>query len=327
MFNKKLGLLGLILLLVTNLLAIEPHFMENPAISPDGEQVCFAYMGDLWLVPFSGGEAKQLTTSKGRENNPVFSPDNKKIAFNSNANGTREIYVMPAEGGEAKCVCNEPLMLRAWFSKKNLFGKTKNGDLLATGYSLGLRTNFFVVPLDKDKRPHELTGIGGYYCDISPDNSKIIYQKSGYKYRERYQGSHNGELWEYNIEDDDYKKLTETDFSELYPVFSADGNSVYFTAADFLNSNEAVYQIYKISGENFEDREQITDFSDWSARKLSIAKTNDRMVFEKFDEIWKYDPQTSKVSKLDIQINKDILPTFDCRREAYKCRGKICSFT
>ena len=61
--------------------SIEPHFMEDPAISPDGTQVCFSYMNDLWIVPFEGGEAKRITVSDAYESDPVYSADGKNIVL------------------------------------------------------------------------------------------------------------------------------------------------------------------------------------------------------------------------------------------------------
>ncbi len=255
---------------VSNLFSMEPHFMKDPAISPDGKTVCFSYLSDLWTVSFSGGEAKRITAIKGEDSGPVYSPDGKFIAFNSNRDGFNGIYLIPAKGGDAKCVCKENLTVQDWFTKKTLLGTT-NDALLATGYEIGLGSNFFYVPLD-DSRPQEITGIGENYCNLSPDNKKIIYQKRGYPYRERYKGSHNGELWEYNIENDDYEKLTETDYTERYPVFSSDDNTIYFAAADFIDDNEAVLQLYKVENKDFDNRDQLTDFKVWSARDISIAK-------------------------------------------------------
>ena len=36
----------------------EPLWMRYPAISPDGSQIAFSYMGNLYLVPAAGGGAR-----------------------------------------------------------------------------------------------------------------------------------------------------------------------------------------------------------------------------------------------------------------------------
>ncbi len=73
--------------------------MRYPAISPDGTTIAFAYKGDLYSVSVNGGEARQLTTHAAFDSHPVWSPDSKKIAFQSNREGSLDIFVIDAKGG------------------------------------------------------------------------------------------------------------------------------------------------------------------------------------------------------------------------------------
>ena len=76
-----------------------PLWMRYPAISPDGSTIAFAYKGDLYCVPATGGEARQLTTPAAYDSQPIWSPDGKKIAFTSNREGSLDVYVISAKGG------------------------------------------------------------------------------------------------------------------------------------------------------------------------------------------------------------------------------------
>lgn len=76
-----------------------PLWMRYPAISPDGTTIAFAYKGDLYSVSVNGGEARQLTTHTAFDSHPVWSPDSKKIAFQSNREGSLDIFVIDAKGG------------------------------------------------------------------------------------------------------------------------------------------------------------------------------------------------------------------------------------
>jgi dipeptidyl aminopeptidase/acylaminoacyl peptidase len=61
--------------------------------SPDGKEICFTAVtdkveaistnGDLFVVPVAGGEAKAITTNKGFDGNPVYSPDGQYIAYHA----------------------------------------------------------------------------------------------------------------------------------------------------------------------------------------------------------------------------------------------------
>ena len=73
-----------------------------PAVSPDGKQIAFSYMGDLWLVPVEGGRAIRLTDHVAYEREPVWSPDGKWLAFSSDRNGNNDVFLMKATGGVPK---------------------------------------------------------------------------------------------------------------------------------------------------------------------------------------------------------------------------------
>ena len=51
----------------------------SPALSPDGTQVAFAALGDLWLMPI-GGTARKLTNARFVEMHPTWSPDGPSLA-------------------------------------------------------------------------------------------------------------------------------------------------------------------------------------------------------------------------------------------------------
>src|SRR5579872_2013126 len=65
---------------------------DDYAFSPDGQEICYASNhdknpaastnNDLWLVPISGGEAKNITADNpASDSTPLYSPDGKYIAY------------------------------------------------------------------------------------------------------------------------------------------------------------------------------------------------------------------------------------------------------
>lgn len=63
-------------------------------VSPGGDTIVFAMLGDLYLLPIKGGEAKQITSGIAFDCQPRFSPDGKKIAFISDRDGAENAWVM-----------------------------------------------------------------------------------------------------------------------------------------------------------------------------------------------------------------------------------------
>jgi imidazolonepropionase-like amidohydrolase/Tol biopolymer transport system component len=80
-------------------------------VSPDGKQIVFDLLGDLYLLPIAGGEAKALTSSIAWEMQAKFSPDGKRIAYMSDAGGGDNIWVMNSDGTNAREVTKESIRL------------------------------------------------------------------------------------------------------------------------------------------------------------------------------------------------------------------------
>ncbi|MFZ6818005.1 amidohydrolase family protein [Undibacterium sp. Ji22W] len=80
-------------------------------VSPDGKQIIFDVLGDLYLMPIAGGEAKALTHSMAWEMQARFSPDGKQIAYMSDAGGGDNIWVMNVDGSNPHAVTKEDFRL------------------------------------------------------------------------------------------------------------------------------------------------------------------------------------------------------------------------
>lgn len=80
-------------------------------VSPDGKQIVFDLLGDLYLLPIEGGEAKPLTHSMAWEMQARFSPDGKRITFMSDAAGGDNVWVMDSDGKNAREVSRETFRL------------------------------------------------------------------------------------------------------------------------------------------------------------------------------------------------------------------------
>ncbi len=87
--------------------------LSGVAVSPDGEWVAYVVTErdmeedrqetDVWVVPASGGPAdvRQLTFRAGSDGAPVWHPSGDWLAFASDRDGTRQVYGIRPDGGEA----------------------------------------------------------------------------------------------------------------------------------------------------------------------------------------------------------------------------------
>lgn len=83
----------------------------NLDVSPDGTQLVFDMLGDIYTLPVTGGQATLVREGHAFEVQPRFSPDGKKISFTSDAGGGDNIWIMNTDGSQAKQVTKENFRL------------------------------------------------------------------------------------------------------------------------------------------------------------------------------------------------------------------------
>lgn len=83
----------------------------NLDISPDGEEIVFDLLGNIYIIPVTGGVATPIREGTAYEIQPRFSPDGSKISFTSDAGGGDNIWVMNRDGSDARQVTTEDYRL------------------------------------------------------------------------------------------------------------------------------------------------------------------------------------------------------------------------
>ncbi len=73
-------------------------------VSPDGKTLVFDLLGDIYVMPASGGAAKAIVTGTSFDSQPRFSPDGRQIAFTSDRDGALNLWVAGADGSGARQV-------------------------------------------------------------------------------------------------------------------------------------------------------------------------------------------------------------------------------
>src|SRR5450432_1753176 len=79
-----------------------PGYESDPAFSPDGNQVAFAFGADdkcgIYTAMIDGGKPLRLTSGP-TDAYPTWSPDGRRVAFYRSSQDGTAIYTVPALGG------------------------------------------------------------------------------------------------------------------------------------------------------------------------------------------------------------------------------------
>ena len=79
----------------------------RPVISPDGSQIAFAAIGDIYVMPVTGGAAVNLTKDSALDTDPSWSPDGSSLVYSSDKDSPfLQLWVRDMKSGQGRKVTN-----------------------------------------------------------------------------------------------------------------------------------------------------------------------------------------------------------------------------
>jgi len=327
--KKLLLVVSIFILSTANMLAqINARMLQYPDVSKT--HIAFSYAGDLWTVPKEGGTATKLSSPKGQEVFPKFSPDGYQIAFSGNYNGNTDVYVIPTTGGIPTRITNHGMSDRIidWYPDgKNL--------LYVNASESGKQrfSQFYKVSM-KGGMPDKLPVPYGEHASLSPDGKQMVYTNKTESFRtwKRYRGGDAPDIWFFDLEKLTVDYIIQSPAGDEIPMWS--GRKIYFLSdrGPEIRMNIWSYNL------DTKELKQVTKFTDYDIHFPSLGPSE--IVFEaggklylmsltdeKFREV-KVNavtdaitliPQSENVSKL-IQ-NFSLSP--DGKRAMFEARGEI----
>lgn len=186
-----------------------------PAISRRGNRFAFArniLQADLWRLDL-GGKGLPFLSSTARDTFPKFSPDGKRIAFQSARGGADDIWVAKADGTEAVQITNKPdgdngapiwSPDAKWFA----FGSSKKGG----------SNDVWIVASDGGP-PRQLTNAPGNHGNPSWSHDGRFMNFSSDRSGRR-------EVWRMPVEGGVARQITQN--GGIVPIESFDGKTLYY---------------------------------------------------------------------------------------------------
>jgi len=254
-------------------------WIADPQISPDGSRVAYVrvwvneksdrYETALWMVPTSGGPARQLTAGP-RDGGPRWSPDGKTLAFirSSEKDGKPQppqIYLLPFDGGEAQQLTETP-------RSPGGFEWSPDGKTIA-----------FVSREDPSKdapNPEEGAKEKDRVSDVRVI-TKAVYRFNGGGYFNPKTHTHIWTVSAPSVSGDKPKpkQVTKGNFDEGNMSWSVDGSRIYFVANRIAEPyyGEPRTDLYSVDREGGDERLALS--FDGGMRDFSFSNDGKRIAF------------------------------------------------
>jgi imidazolonepropionase-like amidohydrolase/Tol biopolymer transport system component len=278
-------------------------------VSPDGKDIVFDLLGDIYIMPVGGGNATPVLTGHAWEVQPRFSPDGKKISYTSDKGGGDNIWIANRDGSDAKQVTKENFRLlnnAVWTPDGNYLIARKH---FTSGRSLGAGELWMYhfsggegIQLTKKKNDQQDAG----EPSISPDGRYVYYSEDiypgGYF---QYNKDPNSQIYvirrfdrvEGKIED-----VTGGAGGAVRPQISRDGKLLAFVKR--VREKTVLYLRDIESGEEWPvfDRLSKDQQEAWAIfgvySNFSWMPDNKRIIIWAEGKIWNLDITTSKATEI-----------------------------
>ena len=348
--------------------SLEMHSVGAPQISPDGHRVVYeqtrtnweanAFETDLWLVDVTTGQGHLLTTAAKSSSDAAWSPDGRWIAFLSDRvaplagspAGKRQLYVLPADGGEAQQVTKmeagvnafewapdsmrfalvaEAPETKAMKDRKDTFG---DYHVFHADYAMAHLWLMDLPRMDaaggstlvaepKLLTPGESFSVGAF--SWSPDGMRLAF--SATRDPDLISGF-SGDVYTVTTAGADVRKIVDTPGPDGDPKWSPDGTQIAYTTSDgnknFFYSDR---RIAVVSSDGGTPKVLTAAFDEdpgllrWTAAGIyftALQKTTSALFV--------LDPKTSSIRKLAMP-GSDLANSFsfshDCRHVAFRGAG------
>ncbi|MEP6668287.1 MAG: PDZ domain-containing protein [Chthoniobacter sp.] len=272
---------------------IDARMLQMPAVSKS--QIAFVYAGNIWIAPKSGGTALRLSSPRGLQQFPRFSPDGTKLAFSGNYDGNVDIYVMPVGGGEPRRITHHG-------DSERLLGWYPDGQsLLFSSHmtSFTERVGQLFKVSAQGGLPEKLPVAYGEFGAISPDGRTLAFTpiSTDFATWKRYRGGMAPDIWLFDLEQKTAENVTHNDANDSQPMWH--GETMYFLSDRDGHERD---NIWAYNTRTKETRE-VTHFTDSDVHFPSVGPSD--LVFENDGRLYLLDLATEQAHEVNLKVATD----------------------
>jgi Tol biopolymer transport system component/imidazolonepropionase-like amidohydrolase len=255
-------------------------------LSPDGRDIVMDLLGQLWLVPGSGGQARAVTDAvrdTAEDLDPSFSPDGRFIVFHGERKGRTGLWLLEAQSGNLRQLTQYP-------DPDNYEG--------GPAWSPDGKTIAFAHLLPRDSlHPRARTGIALYHLASGATSELTIAGIPGRHVTDpawtpdgaglvvvARAGQAGGRLWLSDTAGGSARPITDEKLIAAAPALAHRGNRIAFLAADSLGRPQVwVQSLDSAAGGPV----RITSHDDVALTRVRWTARDDSLLYSADGRIWK----------------------------------------
>ena len=233
-------------------------FITGGQLSPDGKRVAYSIsqvdaekekeFSAIWLLTLDSGATRQLTVGTAKDAAPQWSPDGRQIAFLSTRDEKAQIYVIPADGGEARQVTT-----------------FKQGVASSAAWSPdGKYIAFTAVPIEEPRDPKK-----PYRID------RTVYRFNEIEYLDDVVQS----LYVVDTAGGEARRLTNDRYMNTSPQWSPDGKEILYSATMGVDDFRGLFPRLRVVDIASGTIRNVTEGWDGSASSSGWMPDGKRIVF------------------------------------------------
>lgn len=207
--------------------------VSDPQISPDGRHVIYTvkvadtaknkYWQHLWMADTSDRSTRQFTSGEVSDSSPRWSADGKTIAFLRSKDKQTQVWLVPADGGEAR-----PLT------------KLPEGDIGELTWAPGhthVAFTFRITPREWTRAAAKEREEKGHSTPVRVV-TRARYRLDGAGFQDERQ-----HIWVCDVASGATTQLTRGHFDEYSPAWSPDGKNIAFLSNRSADPDRWLYRV------------------------------------------------------------------------------------
>ena len=267
-------------------LTSDPGSEQQPAFSPEGNQVAFAWDGenrdntDIYVKLLAGGRPLRLTTNPAEDSSPAWSPDGSQIAFLRRSEGSGGIFLVPPLGGAERKLAESPHFGAGRFSGLSW---SPDGKFLAVPDRTSPEEPFaiFLVSVESGEKERLTSPPAQSLADhgpaFSPDGRTLAFV--------RQSAVVIADIYLVQVAGGEPRRLTFNDQMTRGLAWTPDGREIVFSASSGGGSTRSLWRISSLGG-----MPELLSGTGGNAFYPAISRQGSRLIYSRWTldrNIWR----------------------------------------